>query len=98
MMTMKSMAFALAGATLLAGCVVISVDEHEEHRRARPMACNAADYQYLIGKAEDDIDRDRLPATFRIVCADCQVTMDYNPNRLNVQLDANNVVESVSCG
>ncbi len=99
-MSMRALVLAVAGAALLAGCVVISVDEAEysDLPRGGARTCDVAAYQGLVGMEEGEVDRDRLPAAFRFVCHECQVTMDHNPNRLNVNLDAQNRVASLSCG
>lgn len=83
----------------LAGCIAIEVNEAPDNRPAGGAAtCDAAQYQYLIGQNEADIDRSRLPRTFRIICAECAVTMDYSANRLSIQLGADKRVGSVRCG
>jgi Peptidase inhibitor I78 family len=99
-MTFRATVLAVLAASALAGCVVISVDEAEysDLPRGGSATCDANAYQGLVGVAEADVDRRRLPQTFRMVCHDCQVTMDFNPNRLTIQLDANNRVSSLSCG
>lgn len=66
---------------------------------ARPAEdqCGAARMQYLIGQ--------RVPASLatsgpvRIFASDDAVTMDYNPERLNIELDpASRLIVSVRCG
>ncbi|MFZ4121869.1 MAG: I78 family peptidase inhibitor [Caulobacterales bacterium] len=94
---------ATGAATMLAGCLVISVEDDgtsalRDLPRGGQPTCQAQAYDPLIGVQEDEVDRDRLPQTFRIVCHDCQITMDHNPNRLTIQLDAQNKVASVNCG
>jgi hypothetical protein len=39
-----------------------------------------------------------LPATSRVLPPDSMMTMDYRPDRLNVHLDAGNVVTSINFG
>ncbi len=90
-----------AAAALTSACVIIDADEvrySDDLPPGRPASCDAAAYQALVGKADFQIDRARLPQTYRIVCHDCQVTMDYNANRLNIQLDPQNRVSAVTCG
>jgi hypothetical protein len=102
-MTLRFVAAAL-GLVALAGCLSIDVRETVVDSDAPNLprggaeTCNAGDYQFLVGQNERHIDRRIMPRTFRIVCHECNVTMDYNPNRLNIQLDANNKVASVKCG
>ena len=83
----------------LAGCIAIEVNEAPDVRpRGGALTCNVGDYQYLVGQREADIDRSRLPSAFRIVCAECMVTQDFSPNRLNIHLGTDNRVGSVRCG
>jgi hypothetical protein len=91
---------ALAAAVALSGCVVIAVDGDKDGKvdfSGNPKTCIAADHQHLIGKNERDIDRARLPQSFRIICHGCQATMDFRQDRLSIQLDADNKVVSASC-
>lgn len=83
----------------LAGCISIEVNDVPDNRPAGgAQTCDAGAYHYLVGQRESDIDRSRLPAAHRIVCSTCAVTMDFNPNRLTVTLDAQSKVASARCG
>jgi len=61
-------------------------------------ACGASRFQSLIGRHQNDIDRASLPSATRILCHDCMATMDFRPDRLNVELDEREVVTKVRCG
>jgi hypothetical protein len=61
-------------------------------------SCRADEFQGLIGQPRSAIDETKLPAQHRIVCHDCQVTMDYFEGRLNINLDAQGNVASLGCG
>lgn len=95
----KPVVFA-AAVGLLAGCIAIEVNEAPEYAAPAGGAatCDASLYGYLVGQNEADIDRSRLPRAFRIICAECMVTMDHNPNRLNIHLGTDKRVGSVRCG
>ncbi len=94
----KPIVFA-AAVGALAGCIAIEVNEASDARPSGGAAtCDATRYQYLVGQNEADIDRGHLPRTFRIICAECMVTMDHNPNRLNIHLGTDKRVGSVRCG
>jgi Peptidase inhibitor I78 family len=83
----------------LAGCIAIEVNDIPDSLpRGGALTCDAGAYQSLVGKREGDIGRSQLPAVYRIVCADCAVTQDHNPNRLNIHLGTDNRVSSVRCG
>jgi hypothetical protein len=60
--------------------------------------CGAAAHAALIGRPGDAIDRSSLPRGARVVCHDCQVTMDFLPDRLNVRLDPQGRVAALDCG
>lgn len=52
-----------------------------------PSAPKECGHQDLIGKNIKDIDQSTLPTPHRVIYPDSPVTMDYNPNRLNVILE-----------
>ena len=61
--------------------------------------CKAADYQYLIGKHRNEIPVPVEVVNRRVTCTTCAVTMDFNPNRLNIVFDeASGVIREVKCG
>jgi hypothetical protein len=96
---MMKVVLGVSAAALLAGCVIIAVDKDEaDTGKSGPQSCAAGTYDRLIGRNEADIDRGRLPRSFRIVCSDCAVTMDHNPDRLTIRLDEQNRVVSATCG
>lgn len=70
----------------------------EQIERPPPDTCRMADFQSLIGRPGAEIDRSSLPTPSRVVCHDCAVTMDFNAQRLNVNLGADGKVESLRCG
>lgn len=62
-------------------------------------ACPAERYAYLVGRPRSEIPQTPPGATWRVTCSSCPVTMDYNPNRLNILYDRESgVVEDVKCG
>ena len=84
---------------LLAGCISINVTDTPETRpTGGAETCDAGQYKYLVGQAEESIDRTHLPKAYRVICAECMVTMDFNPNRLNIHLGTDKRVGSVRCG
>jgi len=78
---------------LAAGCVVPIPDPGD------PVdACGASELQYLVGKPGVMLDGMRFSQEVRVIEFGMAVTMDYNPERLNIQLDRLDVIERVSCG
>lgn len=59
--------------------------------------CGAADYQSLVGSNMAAVT---LPAELnhRVIGPNDAVTMDYNPERLNIYTDEDGVVTEVKCG
>lgn len=84
---------------VLAACVAGNVNEAPGNLPVGGAeTCDAGAYAYLVGQDEAAIDRTRLPKAHRVICAECMVTMDHNPNRLNVHLGVDKKVGSVRCG
>lgn len=60
-------------------------------------ACGAQGYQYLIGEKSVVLEGLSLPKDTRIIPPDTAVTMDYRPDRLNIELDAKDRITRVHC-
>lgn len=64
-----------------------------------PATCDeAALSAESLGRDAALIDPAAFPGPVRIIRPGDMVTMDYNPNRINFQLDAQDRVASVTCG
>ncbi len=63
-----------------------------------PSACEAERWQHLLGVPQSDVEAEDLPDSARIVEWGEVVTQDYEPSRLNVQLDQRGRVYRVICG
>ncbi len=62
-------------------------------------SCGAMPLQYLVGKPKSDITVPVDPTKRRVSCTSCPVTMDYNPERLNIFFDADTgIIKEVKCG
>lgn len=91
-MKLHVIAFVLAP-VLAAGCVILPpgyVDPTD--------ACHASELQYLVGEPGSVLNGMRFSQEVRVIEYGMAVTMDYNPARLNIQLDRWDVIERVSCG
>lgn len=60
--------------------------------------CAAAGLQGLIGQPESALAAMTFPSPTRIIHPKQPVTMDLNPSRLNILIDANGTVSEVRCG
>ena len=64
-----------------------------------PDSCKASEHQYLVGKSRSEIPVPTDPSRRRVACTTCPVTMDYNPERLNIFFDAETgIIKEVKCG
>ena len=91
---MKRHVFAFIFAPLLAaGCVAIVPVPGEPTD-----ACLAGELQYLVGQPGVVLNGMRFSQDVRVIEYGMAVTMDYNPERLNIQLDRRDVIERVNCG
>lgn len=66
-------------------------------RRGEREGCNAAQYQHLVGGPLPDPFPRR--GTVRVYRSDMSVTMEYDPDRLNVEIHpATRRIVSITCG
>ncbi len=61
-------------------------------------ACGAADLQDLVGRQAAVLQTMRFGQPVRIIRPGMAVTMDYVAERLNIEIDAREVIVRVSCG
>jgi len=62
-------------------------------------SCRSDELQYLIGRHKNEIPVPVNPALRRVACTTCPVTMDYNPQRLNIFFDqVTGIIKEVKCG
>lgn len=85
----------LAAGLSLAGC--IEEDKRADGGQDVP-TCGAEDLQGIVGKPFDVsmIPPDRKAV--RVVRPGMAVTMDYRSDRLNIELDDEDVITKVTCG
>jgi hypothetical protein len=89
------MRIAALGALLLTGCGT-ACDTPDEQAAGVKDTCNAAAYQALIG--ENGEAGASLPDPKRIYQTGDPVTLDYNPERLNIKLDDTGKIVEIDCG
>lgn len=84
---------AAAALILLAACV-------EPPPVAMPAedACGAAGLQGLVGQPATVLQTMRFGVQTRIIRPGMAVTMDYRADRLNIEIDAAEVIARVACG
>lgn len=60
--------------------------------------CGAAAFQNLIGQDVSPVFATTFTTPIRVIRPDDAVTMDFQAERLNFRVDANEIVRSVTCG
>ena len=87
----------------LMACTIATSDATADSPRRAPATCRSEALAQFIGQpASEDLGRRMLNASgariIRWVPKDGVVTMDFSPERLTVQLDGSNRVQSANCG
>lgn len=63
-----------------------------------PNTCRLEDYAELIGQPRSAAEVYAFDRPYRIVLPNDIVTQEYDPRRLNLQLDADGFVRQITCG
>lgn len=88
--------FLFASLCALSACQTVT---DTEDTMADPAAsCIAPRLQGSVGQPIASLDSAQLPDPKRIIGPSTAVTMDYRPDRLNVQHDAAGVIIRIFCG
>jgi hypothetical protein len=98
---------AMIAALSLAGCSSPPAEKMAAEKVAvapppTPVAedsCGASALQHLIGRPRSEAPAPVKPELQRVACTTCAVTMDFNPERLNIFFnEKTGLIERVSCG
>ena len=92
---MRRMMMAGAAALALAGCEPMGAPVVDQ---PSPNQCGAYDLQYLVGSPDTVLETMRFNKPVRIIAPGSAVTMDYNPDRINFELDRYRMISRVTCG
>ncbi len=88
-----------AFAVVLAGCAMTETPPPGSDPGPGADTCGSAAWAYLIGQPRASAEGAGLPSPHRIYRRGDPVTMDYAPQRLNVEIDPNSGrVERIACG
>jgi len=90
----------LAAAGLLAAaCAPVDPGPMPMPPEDGPSQCRADQYQRFVGRHRSELPPEPPGATWRVTCTTCPVTMDYNPNRLNIFYEqSSGIIREVKCG
>ena len=91
---MKSL-LALVPVALLAACQSPAGTQAPDEAKD---TCGYSTRQTLVGMPAEQIDESSLPPGTRILHPNTAMTMDYRAERLNIRVNAEGLVESVTCG
>jgi Peptidase inhibitor I78 family len=83
----------LAAMLTLAACVPVEAPDPVDED-----ACGASGSQNLVGQSGDILAAMTFPIGTRIIYPDTAVTLDFNPERLNILVGRTNRIEEINCG
>lgn len=98
---MKTLILSLAAAGLVAACAPVEGGDPGTPPPGGdgPLQCKAPQYQRYVGQNRSQLPTKPANETWRVTCTTCPVTMDYNPQRLNILFDeATGIIREVKCG
>ncbi|WGV14779.1 I78 family peptidase inhibitor [Fuscovulum ytuae] len=78
----------------VSGCVPAGADVAVEPVNQ----CGALDVQDLVGTPARELNTAQFNKPVRVIYPDMAVTMDYNPERLNFDVDRAGLIARVTCG
>ncbi len=61
-------------------------------------ACGAAELQDMVGQPRRILQTMKFAVPVRMIEPGQAVTQDYSPNRLNIYINADRTIASISCG
>jgi hypothetical protein len=95
---MKTLALALTAAGLMAACAPMD-DTGGATPEEGASQCKADQYQRFVGRNRSELPAAPTGATWRVTCTTFPMTMDFNPERMNVLFNQQtNIIEQVRCG
>jgi hypothetical protein len=102
-MSLPSRLSFLALASMLAACTTTATPPMSDPTPSAGVTCDPAPAQSLVGQPATaaNVERARQLAgarTARVLKPGQMVTMEYMDGRLNVYVDAKNVIERIHCG
>ncbi len=106
MTLLRTLLFAGTASLALSACVTPPAESAGNPPPAAeeaPMTCDAKKASWAVGKVADDalvakVKADTGSDRYRVIPPDTAVTMDYREDRVNIDVDKDNIVTNVRCG
>lgn len=92
------MRFVILAFVGLAACTEIPPDPPIDKPAKDTTSCGAGPDSNLVGQSVDVLAAMTFPAPMRVIKPGMAITMDYNPERLNIDVDAKGIITRVWCG
>ena len=89
---------AVASLFFLVACMPVEQHNATEAEANMLDSFGATDFQDLVGQPDSNLFPEDLPAPVRILKPGMAVTMDYRPDRLNIEISTEGVISRVFCG
>jgi hypothetical protein len=83
---------------ILAAMVMLAACQTSVPEGAGPDGCGAGALQGLVGQSATVLQRMKFAGPTRILRPGMAVTMDYSPDRLNIEIDGAGRIIRVQCG
>ena len=82
----------------LAGCTEATSDEKPQLGDATEESCGLAEVEGLVGQNIAAVTMPAREDPVRVIKPGQAITLDFNPSRLNIDLDSAGVITRVWCG
>lgn len=82
----------------LQACVVAVEPPRDIMPKPIVTACGSTELQGLVGQSARVLETMRFGVVTRVIRPGEAVTQDYSPGRLNIAVDAREIITRVSCG
>lgn len=92
------MRIALPAIVFLAACMSEEEEAPTPRSDLQQEACGAAELQHLVGEPAAEHEFGSAGQKVRIIPLGLSVTMDYVPERLNVETDEDGIIKRIYCG
>ena len=91
------MSLPAAPTLVLSGLLLGACQSHGADPASIDDGCGAGRYQHLLGTLVSETDFSGIDDV-RIIPPGTAVTLDYRPDRLNVETDAKGIITRIACG